>query len=88
MIYVKDKLNDEGYLLLDSLLTLVILMGIVLFMFPLIVDWLAIHREASSLVEESRQVYEESMQEKSRQPNKIKSQSKEVEVIIYESTFQ
>lgn len=92
MIYVKNKKQEDGYLLLDSLLTLGILMVIILLMYPLLINWLVAHREAGNLVEESRQMYEDSMQIKEKSFDRMESgeqfRLEETGVIIYEYTFE
>ncbi len=67
MIYGKSKTNEEGFLLLDSLATLSIIMIIILFLNPLITDWLSQRQKAKDLVEETRLIYEESMEINNRQ---------------------
>lgn len=94
--------KEDGYLLLDSLLTLTILMAVITLLSPLTVDWLARHREAKGLVEVSRQLYEGSIMLNSHQPkqqgaeeytveidrNCIRIKETGIEVIIYDSVFK
>ena len=67
MIYGKFKASEDGFFLLDSLATLSIIMLILLFLNPLITNWLSQRQKAKDLVEESRLVYEESMGINSKQ---------------------
>lgn len=100
--YKKLGPNEEGYLLLESLLTLVILMAVVTILCPLAVNWLSKHQAAKSFVEENRKLYESSAM---LNTNDIKQQGageyklliekhrlqiKETgtEVVIYESVFE
>ncbi len=62
MIYERFKKREEGFLLVDSLLTLSIIMVIILFLTPLLTNWLEQRQQAKQLVEESRLIYEESME--------------------------
>lgn len=94
--------EEEGYLLLESLLTLTILMVVLVFMSPLTVNWLSKHREAKCLVEESRELYEHSIILNNHRPkrqesekytvemdkNRLRIKETGVEVVIYESTFE
>lgn len=98
MISGKNNSREEGYLLLESLLTLTILMTIILMMCPLVVDWITNQQEAKKLVEESRIQYESSMTLKNSQSNQLEYsiknkkqiEIKEVgtEVSIYEIIFE
>lgn len=69
MIYGKSNTNEAGFLLLDSLATLSIVMIIILSLNPLITDWLSQRQKAKDLVEETRLIYEESMEINSKQIN-------------------
>lgn len=102
MRYKKSVLKEEGFLLLESLLTLMILMTVITVLCPLIINWLSKHQGAKSFVEETRQLYESSVllnnkdlehleeQEFSFQIDKHCIQIKETgtEVVIYESVFE
>lgn len=60
--YGKSKSGDAGFFLLESLLTLSILMLIILSVSPLIMDWLSLHQDAKESLEDSRLIYEKSME--------------------------
>lgn len=62
MKYEKSKSQEEGFFLLESLVTLSILMLIILSVSPLIMDWLTLHQEAKESLEDSRLIYERSME--------------------------
>lgn len=102
MKYKKLNPKEEGYLLMESLLTIIILMTIIMVLCPLIISWLSQHQEAKVLVEESRQLYESSLILNSTQTMpladefytiQIDKQHMQIpetgtEVIIYESKFK
>lgn len=98
MISEKNNSREEGYLLLESLLTLTILMTIILMMCPLVVDWITNQQEAKKLVEESRIQYESSITLKNSQSNQLEYSIKNkkqieikeagTEVSIYEIIFE
>ncbi|MDN6162458.1 MAG: hypothetical protein L0I79_06765 [Atopostipes sp.] len=93
---------EEGFLLMESLFTLFILTIVLLFLNPLAVEWLSNRQAAKDLVEESRQLYEKSMELKNtfvktaidekgtmridRYSIKIKESG--TGVFIYESNFE
>lgn len=100
----KNKSSEAGYLLLESLVTVMMLTAIIVILYPLIVDWLIYRQQAKDVVEQNRQLYESSMiwgSEMNRirhsddgkysiemKKNKIKLVGTEVEVVIYESHFE
>lgn len=102
MKYKKSLAKEEGYLLLESLLTITILITITIALCPLIINWLSNHQEAKSLVEENRQLYESSIILNNQLPHqqtnerytiqldktRIQINETGTEVIIYESVFK
>lgn len=61
MIYGNYK-KDDGFLLIDNLASLTILLVIIAILIPLMIDWLGFYTEAKEKVEENRQLYEQSME--------------------------
>lgn len=59
---IKFRTNEKGYLLLESLVTLSIIVTILLLLYPLIVDWLLLREQEKEKVEHTRLLYETSMQ--------------------------
>jgi hypothetical protein len=60
---IKSKITEEkGYLLLESLVTLSMILAIILILYPLIVDWLVLRETEKENVEHARILYEASMQ--------------------------
>lgn len=53
--------NEDGYLLLENLVTLMVILTILVITYPLIVDWLIIREQAQQDVELSRVLYESSV---------------------------
>lgn len=102
MKYKKLVREEDGYLLLESLLTLTILMVVIFFLSPLTINWLSKYQEAKCLVEQSRQLYESSIILNHHQPrqqgdeeylveidrNHIRIKETGIEVVIYESVFE
>lgn len=99
----KDKPTENGFFLLESLLTLLILMTVLLFLNPLTIDWLLTRQEAKESLETNRRLYEQSMemknqsQEESRlekkgtiimEKSKSKVENQGEGVFIYESEFE
>lgn len=100
--FVKDK--EQGFLLLESLITLGMITSLVLLMYPLIVNWMSIRQDAKNKVELNRIFYEYSMdweptQTFNKNDNRYTVQSKEnslkikegsqsIEVTIYEYEFE
>lgn len=59
----KSRMSDEnGYLLMESLVTLSMILTIILIIYPLITDWLLLREAEKEKVEYARILYEESMQ--------------------------
>ncbi len=58
----KLRINERGYLLLESLVTLAMIASILLLLYPLIVDWLVLREHEKEHVEDMRGLYEHSMQ--------------------------
>lgn len=99
---VKDK--EQGFLLLESLITLGMIAAIILLIYPIIVNWMSIRQEAKNQVELSRVFYEYSADWNATHPiNKndnsyniqakenllrVKEDKKTIEVIIYEYEFE
>lgn len=96
------RTREEGYLLFESLLTIIILMIIATVLCPLAINWLSKHHEGKRLVEENRQLYEASILLNTKQSppfeegistirldeHHLKISGTETEVIIYESVFK
>ena len=53
--------NEAGYLLLENLVTLMVILSIIVITYPLIVDWLITREHAQQDVELSRVLYESSV---------------------------
>lgn len=53
--------NEDGYLLLENLVTLLVILAILVLTYPLIVDWLIMREDAQQDVELSRVLYESSV---------------------------
>ncbi|MDN6196302.1 MAG: hypothetical protein L0I93_07415 [Atopostipes suicloacalis] len=62
MKYERNNSAEAGFFLLESILTLSIIMFIILTINPLIVEWLSTYQEAKNSVEENRIIYEKSME--------------------------
>lgn len=102
MISEKCKSSENGFLLLDSLVSLTVIMTIILFLNPLITNWLSQLQKAKDLVEDSRLIYEESMEINNQQRegyshirNNFQSENLQEKmketgqgVFIYESKFE
>lgn len=59
---LENQLQDEkGYLLIENLVTLSVILTILVILYPLIVQWLIIREEAKQSVENSRVLYESSV---------------------------
>lgn len=100
--YKKLSEEEDGYLLLESLLTLIILMAVSISLCPLAVSWLEKHQESKNSLEECRQLYESSIilnNEQAKQPEDdrniiqsdkygIRIKDSRAEVVIYESIFK
>ena len=56
------KLSDSenGYLLLENLITLIVIMTLLVILYPLITNWIIIRKEAKHELEMSRVLYETS----------------------------
>ncbi len=67
MTFEKYRNNEAGFLLLDSLVTLNIIMVVILLLTPLMTDWLVDYSQAKELVEQNRLLYENTM-EQNNQP--------------------
>lgn len=102
LISEKCKNSENGFLLLDSLVSLTVIMTIILFLNPLITNWLSQRQKAKDLVEDSRLIYEESMEINNQQRegyshirNNFQSENLQEKmketgqgVFIYESKFE
>lgn len=97
----KEIRAEEGYLLLENLVTLTVLMAILIMLYPLIVDWLVARDEAKSEVELSRVLYETTTNwpdyletgypfkiKSSEDSVSIQSPQKVIEVKIIEAKFE
>jgi len=60
-MFKKLQTNEEGYLLLESLVTLSVILAILLILYPLLVDWLVLRDNEKQVVEQTRVLYESSM---------------------------
>ena len=59
---LENQLQDEkGYLLIENLITLSVILTILVILYPLIVQWLVIREEAKQSIENSRVLYESSV---------------------------
>ncbi len=104
MIFKQRINNEEGFLLLENLITLGVISSVLLIIFPLIVEWVILKEEAKKVIEGHRIFYEytfeghdepstillESGIVVSRSENVLSVMSKDfkVEVEIYESMFE
>lgn len=98
----KSKPKEEGYLLLESLLTIMIVMVILTTLCPLIINWLSQYQENKNLVEQNRLLYEHSIFLNTEPPkwsedtdytigidkHLMKIKETGTEVVIYESHFK
>ena len=50
--------RENGYLLLENLITLMVIMSLLVILYPLITNWIIIRKEAKHEVEMSRVLYE------------------------------
>lgn len=94
--------KEEGYLLLESLFTLAILIVVITAICPLIVNWLGKHNTAKNIIEENRHLYESSMSLHNEALQKMEANGHTIqldkyririeetgtEVVIYESIFE
>lgn len=101
MRFKKSIPKEDGFLLLESLLTMTILVVVMMILCPLAINWVSIHRETKNLVEESRQLYEGSLILNDQQTkqfksmddgirvdkNRMKIRGNGTEVVIYETVF-
>lgn len=55
------KTSEEGFLLLENLVTLSIIVTILIVLYPLLVDWLVLRENEIEKVEQARTLYETSM---------------------------
>lgn len=53
--------NEEGYLLLENLVTLMVILSVLVITYPIIVDWLVVREQRKADVELSRVLYESSV---------------------------
>jgi len=60
-MFKKLQTNEKGYLLLESLITLSVILAILLLLYPLLVDWLVLRDNEKQIVEQTRVLYESSM---------------------------
>lgn len=99
MKYGKNNVQEDGFLLLESLITILIITTIILILHPLAIEWFSKHEQAKSLVEESRSIYEKSMEINNysirnengsiiNQNHKFEINEKGTGVFIYESKFE
>lgn len=102
LISEKYKSAEDGFLLLESLATLTIVLTVILLLNPLVIDWLSSRQTAKELVEENRLIYESSMgingdysknvedenYSVTNGKNKIRLKEKGTGVFIYEIYFE
>jgi len=60
-MFKKFQTNEKGYLLLESLVTLSVILALLLIIYPLLVDWLVLRDNEKQTVEQTRVLYETSM---------------------------
>lgn len=53
--------NEEGYLLIENLVTLLVILSVLVITYPLVVDWLVFRENRKHDVEVSRVLYESSI---------------------------
>lgn len=103
LIYEKYRSGEAGYLLLESLITLMVLMTVIILLHPLAVEWLSYRHDKKNLVEQNRLLYENStlmidnnlsqgrispIYSVKVEENKISIKETGTEVTIYESHFE
>lgn len=59
--FEKIKKQETGYMLLESLLTLIVIATILVMFFPMITDWFMLRNNEKYNVEQNRLLYEQSM---------------------------
>lgn len=57
-MFEKDNNNEDGYLLLESLTTLGVIVAVILVILPIILNWMVLRNDAKNEVEISRVFYE------------------------------
>lgn len=105
MVVLKyEKKSEQGFLLLESLVTLGMIASISLLIYPMIARWMIIRKEAKDEIELNRIFYEASMEWNTTQSldenykgyiiqsnkNKlsIKKENQKVEVYLYDYEFE
>lgn len=103
MILKKLGNDEDGYLLLESIVTLSIIVTLLLSLYPLIVDWLVLRDTERDRVDQTRILYEESIEWRNiksssnydgydiqTHPNglKIKKKTQTIGVEVYEVKFK
>ena len=105
MVVLKyEKKSEQGFLLLESLVTLGMIASISLLIYPMIARWMLIRKEAKDEIELNRIFYEASMEWNTTQSldenykgyiiksnkNKlsIKKENQKVEVYLYDYEFE
>ncbi|HIZ70878.1 MAG TPA: type II secretion system GspH family protein [Candidatus Atopostipes pullistercoris] len=99
-----EKKSEQGFLLLESLVTLGMIASISLLIYPMIARWMLIRKEAKDEIELNRIFYEASMEWNTTQSldenykgyviqsnkNKlsIKKENQKVEVYLYDYEFE
>lgn len=73
MKFEKNKTNQKGYLLLESLLTLFVLLGAILLLNPLLRTWFVQKNYEQHRVEENKILYEESFNWQPHKNNSLKT---------------
>lgn len=68
---MRNKDKQAGFLLLESLVTLSIVVAIILLVYPLVTDWLVLRQDRKELVEQNRVLYEYSLDWNAQQ-NEVK----------------
>ena len=105
MVVLKyEKKSEQGFLLLESLVTIGMIASISLLIYPMIARWMLIRKEAKDEIELNRIFYEASMEWNTTQSldenykgyiiqsnkNKlsIKKENQKVEVYLYDYEFE
>lgn len=102
MKFVNNLKKEEGYLLLESIVTLTIITTILIVIYPLMIEWLVLEKSRAIEVELARAVYQESFEwpdNKITNLNKFNwsidknrlsanDNNQQIEVVIYEVYFE
>lgn len=93
--------KENGYLLLESLVSLVVISGMLIIISPIIIDWLILQEVKADEVEVARVLYEESVDWpkpsivkndyeiiKTTEQLAVSSQNQSIGIEIYETQFK